>query len=218
MQTMTNGTAAFLTMLAAISTTTFAHEGHDHSHGTDQTVSPPERNQPPGDLTNEAPPFGTLPPGHSPNDGHDHGNTSNQLPPQPTRVNPRSDSNPFYPSPNRFVPNPGNGVGRFDRTPTPEFTPHQPDNWGRPTSPYTGGPSEFGRDLPYDESRIGHGCSSGSFCPHAVGSSHQPVPFQYSGYFNPPPGSEPLHSNGNWSPAYNDCDKCRNYQSCPLNH
>ena len=222
MQTLTTGTGAFLTMLAAISTTTFAHDGHNHSHGGDQRITLPETNQQPGEVTNEAPPFGTLPPGHTPNDGHDHGNTNNQLPQQPTRVpsrvNPRTDSNPFYSSPNRFLPNTGDGIGRFDRAPTPEFAPRQQDNWGRPNAPYSGVPSPFGRGLPYNESGIGHGCLSGSCCPLSGGSSQQSIPFQYSGYEDSPLAIQRWNADQCQPPANYDCDRCRNYHSCPLNH
>lgn len=227
MNTMTTGVAAFLTILTALLTSAVAHEGHDHSHGSDEKLAVPNRNQPSGTVINEAPPFGTLPPGHSPNDGHDHsghdhGQTNQPLPSQPSpipnRVDPRTNQNPYYPSPTQSNPNFNRDIGRYDQSPVPNFTPRQDDFQSWQSSPQMNIPGHNQFDLRDDGCRSGYGCSSRVSCPLATGRQYESAPIQYFGYSNSPYAEQHMHA---YEPVGNADDGCAAYgsfHSCPLGH
>lgn len=209
-----------LSIFAAASTTAFTHEGHSRN---DRSTN---QRQPSAGVMNEAPPFQTLPPGHSPDDGHDHsghdhGPTIEQQPPQPTnvpgRVTPDPNINPFYGLPNRFRPNVDDGFGRYDRAPNREYVPNRQNILSGPDTRYQFIPDRHGYTGQYNGCPSGAGCasSSGSICPLGADRRHPPAPVQYLGRSDRSFDARQWHNQQQFGAGQ---APCTGDHSCPFGH
>ena len=216
-----------LSLIAVATTTAFTQEGNNHEQGA------PVLPRTAQGTINQAPPFQTLPPGHSPDDGHDHtghdnggrdhsghdhGRTNPTHLPVPARTReqatpPGRTLGPFYDAPNRFDPT-TNRPGQFHRGGGNQVLPPQLNL----SYPETGYPdSRF--DCRYQggcSSPYGCSSASGVNCPLAGQLPDPPPPVQRYDFsdpaFSPHQWQQPVQPVGVWD-SIND-----HTHACPYGH